>query len=79
MPGSWGHILEKNLGRLHIEFRHSKSQEGLEVIRLQLTARGPINEEQSLDRGFTLGHEAIVRTFTAMTSEVAHTYWKRTA
>lgn len=75
--GAWQLILDDNLGRLHTEIRHSKTEEDIEVIRLQLTARGGITEEQSLDKGFELGHETIVNAFTRITSDTAHKHWKR--
>jgi len=79
--GEWRLIIGDNRGRLYISMNRGRagSEKGAEVIRLQLTARGPVNIEKNLDlwAGFELGHAAIVRYFTAMTSPVAHKYWKR--
>jgi uncharacterized protein (TIGR04255 family) len=79
--GEWKLTIGDNLGRLHVALSRGRvaSEKGAEVIRLQLTARGPVNMEKGLDlrAGFELGHAVIVRYFTAMTSPVAHKYWKR--
>ena len=80
--GEWHLVIEPNRGRLHVAIRHGKvgKPEGSEVLVLQLTARGPIDEEKGwdLDSGLKLGHETIVRSFAAMTSDAAHEYWGRT-
>lgn len=76
--GVWSHLLDDHRGRLHIECRHSKTTEEVEVIRLQLTARGPLDGHHTAEQGFELGHQAIVLSFTDMTSAAAHKHWKRT-
>ena len=78
----WKFIIGENLGRLHVSSRHVKVAPGdEEAIRLELTARGSINDAEDRDiKGcFDLGHETIVRFFTAITSDTAHKVWKRTA
>ena len=78
----WKFIIGENLGRLHVSSRHVKIATGdEEAIRLELTARGSINDAEAGDiKGcFDLGHETIVRFFTAFTSNMAHNAWKRTA
>lgn len=81
LGGSWHFELEPRLGRLHISLQLGKRTEEPEgeVIRLDLTARGPMEEEEGLDldRGLNLGHEMIVETFVAITSEEAHRHWSR--
>lgn len=81
--GEWKLIIGDNRGRLHVSVSRGRvaSDKGAEVIRLQLTARGPVNLEKGLDlwAGFELGHAAIVHYFTAMTSTMAHQHWKRRA
>ena len=77
----WKFIIGENRGRLHISSRHVKvAPEDEEAIRLELTARGSINDAEAGDikSYFDLGHETIVRFFTAFTSDAAHKVWKRT-
>lgn len=79
--GEWRFTITGNRGRLYINIDRGRvgSEKGPEVMRAQLTSRGPVNSEIGMDlqSGFDLGHESIVRTFTAMTSPVAHKYWER--
>jgi uncharacterized protein (TIGR04255 family) len=75
--GAWQLNLAGNRGRLHIELKHVKTEDGEELSHLQLTARGPVDENVDLYAGFDLGHETIVHTFANMTSELAHKHWKR--
>lgn len=76
-------IIGGNLGRLYITINQGKvgSEKGEEVIHLQFTARGPITDEDmaGLQKGFDLGHESIVLSFTGLTSGTAHKFWKRRA
>jgi len=78
--GEWGLEIGAKAGRLHVSLQHARvgSREGPESIALQLTARGPVTDEIDLFRGLEIGHETIVRSFAAMTSEEAHATWKRT-
>lgn len=82
--GEWRHILEGERGRLYVAMNRGKVNiesglDGPEVIRLQLTARGPVDAAKGLEMlaGFELGHSAIVRYFTAITSALAHKVWQR--
>lgn len=76
--GAWSTILGQQEGRLHIELKHSQIAENKdEIIRLQLTARGPTVDHSDLSERFEAGHAAIVNTFTKMTSEAAQKYWGR--
>lgn len=79
--GTWSQILAGNRGRLHITVRHARvgSAKGPEILSLQLTARGPVdsNNSLSLQEGFDLGHKAIVLSFDEMTSTEAHKHWGR--
>ena len=65
--------------RLHINVEHKTNRQdpSKEVLEVRLTARGSINKHVSLTEGLDIGHEAIVRGFTAITSEKAHEYWGR--
>jgi hypothetical protein len=76
MSGNWA-IRLGDQARLHISLRHGRTR-AEEVMVLQLIARGPIGESSlSLDGGHAIGHEAIVRTFLAMTSPESHERWGR--
>jgi len=79
--GDWKVLIGENQGRLHISLKHAKvaSEKAPEVIVLQFTARGPINNEDelSLENGLNLGHKSIVETFEAITSKEAHKFWGR--
>jgi uncharacterized protein (TIGR04255 family) len=79
----WQFVVGSELGRLFVSLNHVKlgpSKDGQEAIKLQLTARGPVQPEKRLDlkSGFDTAHEVIVRSFTSMTSDAAHKHWKRT-
>jgi len=77
----WHFVLVGNRGRLHVAAHHGRvSTDGPEVLALTLTARGPVDSEKGNDlvSGLDIGHEAIVRTFAAMTSAEAHKHWGRT-
>lgn len=79
--GEWTEIIGDKRGRLYVSFNRGRvaTEKGSEIIRVQLTARGSIRSEAGfhLRDGFDLGHETIVRYFTAMTSSMAHQTWKR--
>lgn len=79
ITGKWRFLLEPERGRLHVTLQHAKRlvDPKTEVINLDLTARGPISREHGLDSGLNLGHEAIVNTFVAITSEQAHRHWSK--
>lgn len=79
--GEWHLEIEPQRGRLHIALQHGHAglPSGEELMVLQLTARGPIDEKAGLDMdcGLELAHETIVRSFTAMTHAQAHRHWRR--
>lgn len=67
-------------GRLHLRLQHAlfSAKPGAqpeEVIRFELTARGPVNEKEPLETGLDLGHDAVVDKFVARTSADAHRFW----
>lgn len=82
LKGAWSYILGDNLGRLHITLEHVRllGQDGQDILSIQLTARGPLESGkiETFEDGFNLGHESIVLSFADITSELAHTHWKRT-
>lgn len=72
--------LDKQAGRLHWRLQHAllsdpKPETSREVLRLELTARGPVTEKVSLEAGLAIGHEAIIDTFVACTSDEARKFW----
>lgn len=81
--GDWRFELEPERGRLHISLRHGKrkgeGEDESELLVLELTARGPITATPGfdLDNGLNLGHETIVKTFAAITSDEAQRHWVR--
>lgn len=79
LNSEWSLLAGDSSGRLHISLKHVRvgAAEGPEILALQLTARGPMTGETTLEQGFDKGHRWIVLSFTAMTSELAHTHWGR--
>lgn len=84
----WHIGLDGDRGRLHIELVHALAishsepkAEPMEVLTLQLTARGPIAGEgiEAIKSGLELGHVAIVQNFVAITGDGAHERWRRKA
>ncbi|HNQ23511.1 MAG TPA: TIGR04255 family protein [Phycisphaerae bacterium] len=80
--GSWHYQIPPQRGRLHIELQHGRTALGggeEEVLKMILTARGPVGDVSGDDtgwgRGLDLGRAAIVRTFLLLTSPEAHAYW----
>jgi uncharacterized protein (TIGR04255 family) len=74
LSGEWRSILPDDRGRLHISIQ-SREIKGTPTLVLHLTARGAVDEANSLDSGLDLGRETIVRVFTEITSKEAHEYW----
>lgn len=67
-------------GRLHIQVLHGQTQNPkansrTEMLRVDLTARGPIDKQTSMVEGLNLGRNAIVKAFFNLTSQEAHDYW----
>lgn len=77
---NWRYVLGDNQGRLHVSLANVRiPPENKESLRLQFVARGGIAPgEVSADKYFNFGHEAVVRSFAAITSEKAQKVWKRT-
>lgn len=83
--GQWHFSIPPQRGRLHIAWQHSKSatdgneKEAPELIRLTLTARGPIVASddgiEPVLEGLDLGRATIVRSFRDMMSVDANRYW----
>ena len=68
-------------GRLHVHAVRAQAtnekSEIKEVIRMDLTARGPVEGDQrNLDSGLNLGHDTIVNAFEGLTKNAkTHQYW----
>jgi len=81
ISGEWHFEIEPRRGRLHVHLQHMRLQspDGLEVLRLTLTARGPAGDGETvgvdLNQGLNLGRKAVVTAFRDLTSEAAHEYW----
>ena len=82
--GNWRMLLAGDRGRLHIDWQHAKressestGENGQEVVRLNLTARGPASDECTLLEGLSFGHQSIIEAFSDMTTERAHQFWER--
>jgi uncharacterized protein (TIGR04255 family) len=82
LSAKWHFEMPGQRGRLHVQVdlgrRADPSGHPKEVIVLQLTARGPIRGDVSLEHGLDIGREAIVRTFADITSVKAHQFWRKT-
>ena len=86
LAANWDVGLDGDGGRLHIEIFHALAvsnsdpeAEPMELLTLQLTARGPIAGHgiEAIDAGLELGHVAIVQNFAAITGDAAHKRWRR--
>lgn len=81
--GEWHFQLPDERGRLHVSWQHAKkpepSEEGDEVVRLALTARGPLpaaeDQLQAILEGVDLGRTTIVRSFKSFMGDDANHYW----
>jgi len=85
LSAQWHVGLENDRGRLHIDLSHvlavsnnDPDGEPMEILSLQLTARGPLDKgDDAVEKGLEFGHAVIVQNFTGITSETAHKQWKR--
>ena len=79
---TWHFEIPERRGRLHVDLKLGKTRDDppTELLRLTLTARGPVGSEESggltLSDGLNLGRRVIVRTFKEITSEAAHAFWE---
>lgn len=77
----WHFEIKPKHGRLHIDLEHgresaSETKEGKEMLKMTLTARGPVNGKCQLGQGLDLGRIAIVTAFKNLTSDAAHKIWE---
>lgn len=75
--------LPDNAGRLHVEVTHGfagPDEDADELLIVQLTARGGIDEGRDVSSGLAFGREAIVRTFGQISGERIRTeVWEQEA
>ncbi len=72
--------VKPQLGRLHVQVNHGMTQAAkdaskTEIMRVDITARGPMQQDVDLSKGLDIGRRAIVETFFKLTSAKAHQYW----
>src|SRR5207248_2442659 len=74
-----GPELDNPTGRLYVQVGAAVTRAGEQVFQLMLTARGrPLSPDMDGARGFMdIGRQAIVRNFTALTTERMHRAWGR--
>jgi len=72
LPGKTGRLHWKLQSALLTDAKPGVTRE---VLRLELTARGPVSEKIDLKAGLDLGHDAIIDTFVATTSDEAKKVW----
>ncbi len=78
LSGAWHFEITPKKGRLHVEIRHGRrtTPDDKEILIITLTARGSLSPaDPRYDVGLDAGHEAIVRSFKALTTEKAHQIW----
>ena len=81
--GAWHYVIPERRGRLHVDAKHARTQDEaqMEVLRLTLTARGPVAATSTeggcrLSDGLDLGRRVIVEAFSEMFSAEALAYWE---
>jgi len=79
--GAWHYELPNQCGRLHVEISRGQRDvpEKSELLIVNLTARGPVDQETSalsIREGLDLGHQTIVNAFVDLTSDRAHEFWR---
>ena len=72
----WNWVLPNEVGRMHATLQHQIHQvESTEILYLELTCRGPLNQEIGLEEGLRIGHDAIIESFVKLTTPKAHGAW----
>jgi len=79
LAGVWTYEIEPQRGRLHVEIQHGRTSStsmSQDLLVFRLTARGPVSSgAKEFVTGLDLGHETIVRSFKALTSDTARKEW----
>lgn len=79
--GEWHFVIPDERGRLHVHWQHAKQEkdEGAELIRLTLTARGAVSigedPKTGILAGIDLGRSTIVKAFQALMTDRASQAW----
>jgi len=77
--GEWHYVIGSDRGRIHLTVQSGRLDPTVssEVLRLEMTARGPVNPEKGwgLTAGLDLGHDAVIDFFMKATSAEAHEVW----
>lgn len=74
----WRFPLPRAVGSLEITLDHVLDPTGeREALRITQVARGRLTDLQDLEARLRAGHETIVQTFEAMTSDTAQRHWGR--
>jgi uncharacterized protein (TIGR04255 family) len=79
--GEWHFVIPEKRGRLHVAWQHGQKSdsEKEEMIVLNLTARGPLEQNETdvpaMLAGLDLGHTTIVRAFQNFMTNEANKYW----
>ena len=81
--GEWHFVIPEKVGRLHINWRHSKKlvpdEEEEEFIRLTFTARGPVENTDdpilAIFAGLDVGHRTSVLVFKELMDDNANKSW----
>jgi uncharacterized protein (TIGR04255 family) len=70
---------KKARGSLNVSLQRAmRVPDGRHIFILELTARGPATEDGAdRDEWFAFAHEAVVQTFSSLTTEKAHKSWGR--
>ena len=75
--GSWTYSIGRGRGQLQIGVEHGVTGAAAEqeILLLRLVARGDVNDQADLEAGYSIGHEAIVKTFRDISGEPALRLW----
>ncbi|MGH9688428.1 MAG: TIGR04255 family protein [Candidatus Acidiferrales bacterium] len=80
MSADWRFSLRDRRGRVYISLRQLRlAPTSDEVLNVTFVARGPVNEVQTWEQGLMLGHDVVNDTFINVTSNEAHSRWKKRA
>lgn len=80
MSGDWRFSLPENRGRMYLSLRQLRlAPAGEEVLNVTFVARGPVDSNQTWEKGLKLGHDILNDTFIGVTSNEAQERWKKKA
>jgi uncharacterized protein (TIGR04255 family) len=80
--GSWQFAIPEQRGRLHCSWKHGfktskrdTTREADKIVVLELTARGPLQDQGDPFVYLDLGRQTIVTTFEQLMTDAANKYW----